>query len=53
MRESKGYTNLIVVTDCLSKDVVLIGLADITTEGVAKAYMNYVVAYTSYQTTLL
>ncbi|KAG9184899.1 hypothetical protein G6011_06845, partial [Alternaria panax] len=43
--ESEGCTNLMVVTDRLSKDVVLMGLADITTESVAKAYMNHVVAY--------
>jgi hypothetical protein len=43
--ESDGCTNLMVVTDCLSKDVVLVGLEDITTESVAKAYINYVVAY--------
>ena len=43
--ESDGCTNLIVVTDRLSKDVVLVGLGDITTDSVAKAYINYVVAY--------
>ena len=34
-----------VVTDRLSKDVVLVGLKDITTESVAMAYINYVVGY--------
>ena len=43
--KSKGCTNLIVVTDYLSKDVVLIGLKDITTENVAIAYINYVIRY--------
>jgi hypothetical protein len=43
--ESKGCTNLMVVTDRLSKDVVLVGLKDITTESVAMAYINYVVGY--------
>jgi hypothetical protein len=43
--ESNGCTNLMVVTDRLSKDVVLVGLKDITTDSVAEAYMNYVVAY--------
>jgi hypothetical protein len=43
--ESDGCTNLMVVTDCLNKDVVLVGLEDITTDSVAEAYMNYVVAY--------
>jgi hypothetical protein len=43
--ESEGCTNLIVVTDCLSKDVILVGLKDITTESVAIAYINYVVVY--------
>jgi hypothetical protein len=43
--ESEGCTNLIVVTDRLSKDVVLVGLKDITTESVAMAYINYVVGY--------
>ena len=43
--KSKGCTNLIVVTDCLSKDVVLVGLKDITIENVATAYINYVVRY--------
>jgi hypothetical protein len=43
--QSEGCTNLIVVTDRLSKDVVLVGLKDITIESVAMAYMNYVVGY--------
>jgi transposase InsO family protein/predicted aspartyl protease len=43
--ESEGCTNLMVVTDRLSKDVVLVGLKDITTESVAMAYINYVVGY--------
>jgi hypothetical protein len=43
--ESDDCTNLIVVIDRLSKDVVLVGLEDITIDSVAKAYMNYVVAY--------
>jgi transposase InsO family protein len=43
--ESDGCTNLMVVTDRLSKDVVLVGLGDITTDSVAKAYINHVVAY--------
>jgi hypothetical protein len=34
-----------VVTDRLSKDVVLVGLKDITTESVAITYINYVVRY--------
>jgi hypothetical protein len=41
--DSDGCTNLIVVTGCLSKDVVLMGLEDITAESVAKVYINYVV----------
>jgi hypothetical protein len=43
--KSKGCTNLIVVTDCLSKDIILVGLKNITTESVAIAYINYVVRY--------
>ena len=43
--ESDSCTNLMVVTDRLSKDVVLVGLGDITTDSVAKAYINCVVAY--------
>jgi hypothetical protein len=43
--KSNSCTNLMVVTDRLSKDVVLVGLEDITTDSVAKAYINYVVAY--------
>jgi len=43
--ESEGCTNLIVVTDHLSKDVVLVSLKDITTESVTMAYINYVVRY--------
>jgi hypothetical protein len=34
-----------VVTDRLSRDVVLVGLKDITTESVAMVYINYVVGY--------
>ena len=42
---SEGCTNLMVVTDRLSKDVVLVALEDLATERVAKAYINSVVAY--------
>jgi hypothetical protein len=45
--KSKGCTNLIVVIDYLSKNVVHVGLKDITTESVAIAYINYVVRYYS------
>jgi hypothetical protein len=34
-----------VVTDRLSRDVVLVGLKDIATESVAMAYINFVVGY--------
>ena len=43
--KSNSYINLIVVIDRLSKDVVLIGLEDIAIDSIAKAYINYVVAY--------
>ena len=43
--KSNSYINLIVVTDRLSKDVVLVGLEDIATDSIAKAYINYVVTY--------
>ncbi len=43
--ESDGCTNLMVVTDRLSKDVVLTPLADLNTTTVAKAFIRDVVAY--------
>jgi transposase InsO family protein len=43
--ESDGCTNLMVITDRLSKDVILIALPDIATETVLKAFMERVVHY--------
>lgn len=43
--ESDHCTNLMVVTDRLSKDVVLVGLPNISTETVAYAFINHVVGY--------
>ena len=43
--ESKGNTNLMVVTDRLSKDVILIPLANLRAETVADAFIHDVVAY--------
>ena len=43
--ESDGCTDLMVVTDRLSKDVVLTGLPDTKTETVAQAFINFVVGY--------
>ena len=43
--ESEGCTNLMVVTDRLSKDVTLVHLKDTTAETVAENFLRYVVAY--------
>jgi transposase InsO family protein len=43
--ESNGCTTLLVVTDLLSKDVILIPLKNTTTETVAHNFLCYVVAY--------
>jgi hypothetical protein len=43
--ESEGCTNLMVVTDRLSKDVVLIALPNLEVETVARAFIKHVVAY--------
>jgi hypothetical protein len=43
--ESKGCTILLVVTDRLSKDLVLIPLSSIDTEMVAKKFIEQVVSY--------
>ena len=43
--ESEGCTNLMVVTDRLSKDVVLVALPNLEVETVAKAFIKHVVAY--------
>jgi hypothetical protein len=43
--ESQGKTNLMVVTDRLSKGVVFIPLADTETDTVVQAFITYVVAY--------
>ena len=43
--ESDGCTNLMVVTDRLSKDVILTGLLDLQTQTVAQAFIDRVVAY--------
>jgi hypothetical protein len=43
--ESNGCTTLLVVTDRLSKDVILIPLKDTTAETVAHNFLCYVVAY--------
>lgn len=43
--ESNGCTNLMVITDRLSKDVVLVALKDVTAETVADNFLRYVVAY--------
>jgi transposase InsO family protein len=43
--ESNGCTTLLVVTDQLSKDVILIPLKDTTAETVAHNFLCYVVAY--------
>jgi len=43
--ESNGCTNLLVITDRLSKDVVLIPLENITAEHVANNFLKHVVAY--------
>jgi transposase InsO family protein len=42
---SNGYRNLMVVTDCLSKDVILIPLPNLEVETVADAFLELVVAY--------
>ena len=43
--ESNGCTNLMVITDRLSKDVVLIPLENIGAENVASNFLKHVVAY--------
>jgi hypothetical protein len=43
--ESNGCTNMLVITDRLSKDVVLIPLENITAEHVANNFLKHVVAY--------
>jgi len=43
--ESEGCTNLMVITDRLSKDVVLIPLPDIEVPTVVDAFIRFVVAY--------
>lgn len=43
--ESEGCTNLMVITDRLSKGVVLIPLLDIEALTVANAFIRYVVVY--------
>ena len=43
--ESEGCTNLMVVSDRLSKDVVLIALPNLEVEIVARAFIKHVVAY--------
>ena len=43
--ESNGCTNLMVITDRLSKDVILVALEDVTAETVAENFLRYVVAY--------
>ena len=42
---SDGARNLMVVTDRLSKDVILIPLPDLETSTVVKAFIRYVVSY--------
>jgi transposase InsO family protein len=42
---SDGYWNLMVVTDRLSKDVILIPLPNLEVETVANAFLEQVVAY--------
>jgi hypothetical protein len=42
---SDGYRNLMVVTDCLSKDVILIPLPNLKVVTVANAFLERVVAY--------
>ena len=43
--ESEGCTNMMVVTDRLSKDVVLVALPNLDVETVAWAFIKHVVAY--------
>jgi transposase InsO family protein len=43
--ESDGCSNLMVVTDRMSKDVVLVALPNIETETVVWAFIKHVVAY--------
>ena len=42
---SQGCTNMMVVTDRLSKDVVLAGLPDLKATTVVKALITFVIAY--------
>ena len=42
---SNGYQNLIVVTNCLSKDIILIPLLKLEVETVANAFLERVIAY--------
>lgn len=42
---SNGFRNLLVVTDRLSKDLVLVPLVSLDTENVAEAFLERVVAY--------
>lgn len=43
--ESEGCTILLVVTDRLSKDIVLVPLPDMSTETLVQAFIKHVVAY--------
>ena len=43
--ESDSCTNLLVITDRLSKDVILVPLKDITAETVAENFVRYIIAY--------
>lgn len=43
--DSQGHSNLMVVTDRLSKDIVLIPLPNISVETVVEAFISRVVAY--------
>jgi hypothetical protein len=43
--KSKSYTILLIVTNYLSKDLVLIPLSSIDTEIVAKKFIKQVVSY--------